>query len=70
MNVWLTIDNHCPTHINTNLGIVGLECLCRNRSYFRKNFGDALEKIITILWVIWINRKILSLKVINVTAPL
>lgn len=49
-NVWYTIDKNCPNPINTNMGIVDwLEYLWQNKSWYRKNFNDVLEKVITIL---------------------
>lgn len=62
-NVWYTIDNNCKKHINTNLGIVDwLEYLCLNKSWYRKNFEDVLEKVVPIPWVIWTYRNIVVLK--------
>lgn len=50
-NVWYTIENYSPGSIHTNLGIINwFKYLWHNKSWYKKNFSDVLEKVIAILW--------------------
>lgn len=42
--------DNCPTPVNANVGIIDwLEYPWKNISWYRKKFGDILEKVIIIL---------------------
>lgn len=48
-NVWITIHTNCPTPINTNIRLLtGLNFSGRITTSI---YGDALEKVFTILWL-------------------
>lgn len=48
------IDN-CPTLVNTNI-VDWLEYQWNNILWYNKIYKNVLEKVITILWVIWTHR--------------
>lgn len=48
INIWNTIENNCPNSLNYAFGNVDwLEYIWFNKSWFRKNFHNAIEKAIT-----------------------
>lgn len=54
ISIWFTINDNCPNSVNTNLRFVyWREHLWNNKLWYKKIYGNVLQQVITILWVIW-----------------